>query len=234
MGKTTRLTSLKSQSFLIKSCVGLFFNEQNPGFVLVWPSEFLVYFITILSSIYLWWMPKSFFWFVTEEMLSITAGSDRGSYAKSLSAGCRRYHLTHTPLCYGFCNRRKANFLKFANAKAAATGFEPETRGDLSSLSHSRALAIAATVADSESFYFLKIQLCARPNLNVLLPCPSPSPKMFWAGPNILCKTKKLNCILCHSKKICAGTKMEFNKCRSSLGWAQYLNKFWSVTKNLD
>merc|ERR1711956_20441 len=71
-----------------------------------------------------------FFWFVTEEILSITAGSDRGSYAKPLSAGCRRYHLTHTPLWYDFCNRRKANFLKFANAKAAATGFEPETRGD--------------------------------------------------------------------------------------------------------
>ena len=91
--------------------------------------------------------------FVTEEILSITAGSDRGSYAKPLSAGCRRYHLTHTPLWYDFCNRRKANFLKFANAKAAATGFEPETRGDLSSLSNSRALAIAATVADYQQGY---------------------------------------------------------------------------------
>ena len=33
---------------------------------------------------------------------SITAGSVRGSYAKPLSAGCRRYHLTHTPLGYDF------------------------------------------------------------------------------------------------------------------------------------
>jgi hypothetical protein len=33
---------------------------------------------------------------------SITAGSVRGSYAKPLSAGCRRYHLTHTRLGYDF------------------------------------------------------------------------------------------------------------------------------------
>ena len=46
-----------------------------------------------------------------------------------------------------FCTRRNF-FLKFANAKVAATGFEPETRGDLSSLSNSRALTIAATAAE--------------------------------------------------------------------------------------
>ena len=41
-----------------------------------------------------------------------------------------------------FCTRRNF-FLNFANAKAAATGFEPETRGDLSSLSDPRVLPIA-------------------------------------------------------------------------------------------
>ena len=43
---------------------------------------------------------------------------------------CKRY-----PLTCG-CSRRKSLFLKFANAKAAATGFERKTRGDLSSLSN--------------------------------------------------------------------------------------------------
>ena len=66
--------------------------------------------------------------------------------------------ISPTPLfVMVFCNRRKANFLKFANAKAAATGFEPETRGDLSSLSNSRALAIAATVADLNKIKILPV-----------------------------------------------------------------------------
>ena len=43
-----------------------------------------------------------FFWFVTEEILSITAGSDRGSYAKPLWLRCKRYHLTLTTLGYDF------------------------------------------------------------------------------------------------------------------------------------
>ena len=53
-----------------------------------------------------------------------------GSYAKPLL--CKRYPLTRR------CSRRKSLFLNFAeNAKVAATGFERETRGDLSSLSNS-------------------------------------------------------------------------------------------------
>ena len=44
---------------------------------------------------------------------------------------CKRYLLTRG------CSRRKSLFLNFAeNAKVAATGFERETRGDLSSLSN--------------------------------------------------------------------------------------------------
>ena len=38
------------------------------------------------------------------------------------------------------CCARRNFFLNFANAKAAATGFERETRGDLSSLSNSSSL----------------------------------------------------------------------------------------------
>ena len=59
----------------------------------------------------------------TQEILGITAVSDRGSYAKPLWLRCKRYHLTLTTLQYDFCARRNF-FLKFANAKAAATGFE--------------------------------------------------------------------------------------------------------------
>ena len=57
------------------------------------------------------------------------AGSDQGSYTKTLL--CKPYPLTR------YCSRRKSLFLTFANenAKAAATGFERETRGDLLSLS---------------------------------------------------------------------------------------------------
>ena len=66
---------------------------------------------------------------LTEEILSITAGSDQGSYAKPLL--CKRYPLTRG------CSQRKSLFLNFAeNAKVAATGFERETRGNLLSLSN--------------------------------------------------------------------------------------------------
>ena len=48
---------------------------------------------------------------------------------------CKRYPLTRG------CSRGKSLFLNFAeNAKVAATGFERETRGDLTSLSNSSSL----------------------------------------------------------------------------------------------
>jgi hypothetical protein len=49
----------------------------------------------------------------------------------------------HPSWLWVWLDRRKANFLNFANAKVAATGFEPETRGDRSSLSDPRVLPIA-------------------------------------------------------------------------------------------
>jgi len=62
--------------------------------------------------------------------VSITAGSDQGSYAKPLL--CKRHPLTHG------CSRQKSLFLNFANenSKAAATGLERETRDDLLPLSN--------------------------------------------------------------------------------------------------
>ena len=54
---------------------------------------------------------------LTEEILSITADSDQGSYAKPLL--CKRYPLTRG------CSVRKSLFLNFAeNAKVAATGIK--------------------------------------------------------------------------------------------------------------
>ena len=37
---------------------------------------------------------------------------------------------------------------------------------------------------------------------------------------------QKLNCILCRSKKICAGTKTEFTEWKLSFGLAQNVNQF--------
>ena len=42
------------------------------------------------------------FLFLTEEILGITAVSERGSYAKPLWLRCKRYHLTLTTLGYDF------------------------------------------------------------------------------------------------------------------------------------
>ena len=61
---------------------------------------------------------------------------------------CKRYLLTRG------CSWRKSLFLNFAeNAKVAATGFERETRGDLSSLSNSS----SRTKRDQPSYYIVSL-----------------------------------------------------------------------------
>ena len=63
-----------------------------------------------------------------------------------------------------------------------------------------------------------------------LMPCPFTGPKMFCAGPHILCRTKiKCIYILCQSQKFCARQKDDFafSKivfCASTKVFAEALN----------
>ena len=42
------------------------------------------------------------------------------------------------------------------------------------------------------------------------MPCPSTGPKTFWASQKNFWPDQNWNCIQCHSKYFCEGTKTEF------------------------
>ena len=58
------------------------------------------------------------------------------------------------------------------------------------------------------------------------MPCPFTGRKMFCASSNFLSQPKKFDCIQCLFKNFFAGTKTNFNECKSSFCLAQYLIKF--------
>ena len=74
------------------------------------------------------------FLFLTEEILGITAVSDRGSYAKPLWLRCKRYHLTLTTLYYGFFFCAPPKFLSLRSRP----GIEPTTRQPIVTLNPRR------------------------------------------------------------------------------------------------
>ena len=79
---------------------------------------------------------------------------------------------------------------------------------------------------------------------HVLMLCASTGPKMFWAGSNILCQIKSWSAFSATPKKFVPGLKLNANHLLvwhtlfgtgiKILGLAQYLDKFWSDSKNLD
>ena len=53
-----------------------------------------------------------------------------------------------------------------------------------------------------------------------VMPCPFTSPKMFCAGPNILCQLKNLTAFSAFSKTLC-WHKNQITECKSSFYMAQ-------------
>ena len=73
------------------------------------------------------------------------------------------------------------------------------------------------------------------------MPCPFKGPKMFWAGANFLCQSKKIIYILWQLQKFCArqkddlhSVKLVFVPVQKFLKRLLRQSNFWAGSNNLD